>query len=89
MEKQRIRLGELAREMNMSKSTLHNWKYGGTPGDLVALKRLADYFSISVDEICFGITEKAPPNFSARDLDAQDKEINIGSYEIILLKRQK
>jgi len=89
MEERRIRLSHLAHEVGVPKSTIHSWRYGGQPRDLVALKKVADYFSLSVDAICFGdltLVEDVRP--TAVDLQAK-AEINIGSFDVILLRRQK
>jgi len=63
--------------------------FGGKPGDFIALKKIADYFCISIDEICFENQAVEPKILSTNNFELQDKGINIGSYEIILLRRQK
>jgi transcriptional regulator with XRE-family HTH domain len=90
MDERRIRLSHLAHEIEVPKSTIHSWMYGGQPRDLVALKKVADYFSISVDEICFGDTTQKPQELQAESLSQQTKDgLNIGSFDVILLRRQK
>lgn len=89
MEERRIRLSHLANEVSVPKSTIHSWMYGGQPRDLVALKKVADYFSLSVDAICFGnLTLELEAQTEALSLQAKD-ELNIGSFDVILLRRQK
>ncbi len=90
MEERRIRLSELAREVDVPKSTIHSWMYGCQPRDLVALKKVADYFSISVDEICFGDTVQMSQELQTESFIQQTKDgLNIGSFDVILLRRQK
>lgn len=90
MEERRIRLSHLAHEVSVPKSTIHSWMYGGQPRDLVALKKVADYFSLSVDAICFGDLNLKLEETQSVALDLQTKaELNIGSFDVILLRRQK
>lgn len=89
MEERRIRLSHLAHEVSVTKSTIHSWMYGGQPRDLVALKKVADYFSLSVDAIYFAdLTLELEAQTEALTLQAKD-ELNIGSFDVILLRRQK
>lgn len=90
MEERRIRLSHLAHEIKVPKSTIHSWMYGGQPRDLVALKKVADYFPMSIDEICFGDTVQMSQELQTESLVQQAKNgLNIGSFEVILLRRQK
>lgn len=90
MEERRIRLSHLAQEVNVPKSTIHSWMYGGQPRDLVALKKVADYFSLSVDAICFGDLTLELEEAQTEALSLQTKgELNIGSFNVILLRRRK
>lgn len=90
MEERRIRLSHLAQETEIPKSIVHSWMYGGNPRDLIALKQLADYFSISIDEICFGDLAPEAQELHTEALSLQTKdELNIGSFDVILLRRQK
>lgn len=90
MKERRIRLSHLAHEVEVPKSTIHSWMYRGQPRDLVSLKKVADYFSISVDEICFGDTAQKSGDLQADSFVQQTKDgLNIGSFEVILLRRQK
>lgn len=90
MEERRIRLSHLAHEIKVPKSTIHSWMYGGQPRDLVALKKVADYFSMSIDEICFGDAVQKSPELQTESFIQQAKDgLNIGSFDVILLRRQK
>lgn len=89
MEKRRIRFSDLAQKVSVPKSTIHRWMYGDQPRDLVALKKIADYFSISVDEICFGNLSPKVENIQNDCLSENNTEgFNIGSFDVILLRRR-
>ena len=90
MDERRIRLSRLSQEAEIPRSTVHDWMYGGNPRDVLALKRLADYFSISIDEICFGDLVPKSQKIQSKELVLTDEEeLNIGSFDVILLRRQK
>ncbi len=89
ISEKRIRLSHLAREVEVPKSTIHTWMYGAQPRDLVALKKVAEYFSMSVDELCFGDLDYKSQELQASVLCSPTNEINIGSFDVILLRRQK
>lgn len=90
MDERRIRLSHLSQEIEIPKSTVHSWMYGGNPRDLIALKQLADYFSLSVDELCFGELSNKSKDLQTIELDPQNNDrINIGLFEVILLQRRK
>ena len=89
MEERRIRLSHLAHEVGVPKSTIHSWMYGGQPRDLVALKKVAEYFALSVDAIYFSdLTDEPEKDQTTLRLQTKD-ELNIGSFDVILLRRQK
>ncbi len=88
MDERRIRLSHLSHETEIPKSTVHDWMYGGNPRDVLALKRIADYFSVSIDEICFGSSASKPQQIKS-EISQIKEEFNIGSFDVILLKRKK
>ncbi len=56
----------------------------------MALKRIADYFSISIDEICFGDLVLESQETQSEGLDPKIKDgLNLGLFEVILIRRQK
>lgn len=90
MEERRIRPSHVSKETEIPKSTVHDWMYGGSPRDLIALKQLADYFSMSIDEICFGDLVPKIQERQTESIAPQMKDgLNIGSFDVILLRRQK
>ena len=55
-----ITMAQLSRETGIPPQTLNNWMAGQEPRGLNKLKRVADYFEISLDQLCFGISNKPP-----------------------------
>jgi transcriptional regulator with XRE-family HTH domain len=85
MKNRGLSMSELAREVNVSVKTLHNWAQGQTPRDISQVKQVADFFSVSLDYICFG-SSKTPERGS---FEYHQDEINAGVFEVILRKVQK
>lgn len=54
MEKADVDLKTLAEEVAVPYSTLHTWLQNGTPGDIMKLKRVADYFGVSLNYLVYG-----------------------------------
>lgn len=71
--------------MGISVKTLHNWLSDQKPKDLEQVKKVADFFQISIDSLCFGegikSTQEAIENY--RD------EINAGVFEVVLRRVKK
>ena len=53
LEEKRISVAELARKASVPKQTIFEWLMGSSPKDLTKLKRVALFFGISVDQLCF------------------------------------
>lgn len=77
-----INVSQLARDVGISSKTLHNWTTGQKPRDIDQVKLVADYFGVSMDELCFGL--KASP--SVVNFENHKDEINAGIYEVVLRK---
>jgi len=54
MKKKKLSLSQIAEAIQMNKSTLHNYINGVMPRNVMTLKKLADYFEISLTELLFG-----------------------------------
>jgi len=76
-----ITVTHLARATNIPAQTLHNWLAGAEPKSLVQLKRVSEYFDVSLDYLCFG--KEAKPN---KSLTEYENEINAGVFEVVLRK---
>jgi transcriptional regulator with XRE-family HTH domain len=78
-KKHKIRPTALARKVKANVSTIHNYFDGSVPQTILAIKQVADYFNISVDEINYGDSRGEGP-FSEKGA--------IEKLEIIVLKRE-
>lgn len=74
-----ITLNEFSKRVSISPSTIHGWLNGVPPKKLSDLKKVADYFNITLDELCFGEVKKGHET---------NIVISIGedSYKILLKK---
>jgi transcriptional regulator with XRE-family HTH domain len=55
-----ITMAQLSRATGIPPQTLNNWMAGQEPRGLDKLKKIADYFCITIDELCFKETQKGP-----------------------------
>ena len=51
---QSITASELARATKIPKQSISDWLAGTSPRDLTMLKKVADYFGITIDHLVFG-----------------------------------
>ena len=74
-----ITLNEFSKRVSISPSTIHGWLNGVPPKNLNDLKKVADYFNITLDELCFGEVKRGHET---------NIVISIGedSYKILLKK---
>jgi transcriptional regulator with XRE-family HTH domain len=54
----KLSLKTLSGQVGVPPSTIHGWLNGAAPKSLVDLKKISDFFGISIDELCFGAAEK-------------------------------
>ncbi|NQZ18437.1 MAG: helix-turn-helix transcriptional regulator [Bdellovibrionales bacterium] len=54
MKEEQVSLNTLSKITSVNKSTIHNWLNGVLPQPLFALCKIAYFFEISLDELCFG-----------------------------------
>lgn len=79
-----ITVTHLSRATKIPTQTIHNWLAGAEPKSLAQLKKVADYFEVSLDYLCFGIKPKPQ-----KILNEYENEINAGVFEVVLRKIQK
>jgi transcriptional regulator with XRE-family HTH domain len=72
-----ISLNEFSQRVSISPSTIHGWLNGVPPKNINDLKKIAEYFNVSLDELCFGDVKKS---------NETNVVISIGSdsYKVIL-----
>jgi len=80
MSEKDVRLSQLSRKTGIARNTLYGWLGGNKPRDLDQLKIIADYFAVSLDELCF---EQSALSKNSHSLN---EKVNLGIYEVILLK---
>lgn len=73
----------LAKETKISRQTLFNWSAGQKPSNISQVKVVADFFNISIDDLCFGDPKKSSSE-SKSVIDQHKDEINAGIFEVVL-----
>jgi len=83
LQKRGLSITSLSKDTGIPIQTLHNWLNGAEPRSFSQVKRVADYFEITLDEICYGIK---PSN---ELIDSYEDEINAGVFEVVLRRIKK
>lgn len=78
-----LTLAKLSKATGVPKQTIHNWLTGIVPNNLSHVRKLAEYFNMSIEELCFGEPPKASSDINIKVF--QD-EINAGVFEVVLRK---
>ena len=81
-----ITVTNLSKATNISGQTIHNWLAGSKPRDFDQVKRVADHFNLSLDELVYGESLKTK---SISALEDQEENILAGVYEVILRRVKK
>lgn len=82
LKEQGIGVPTLAKKTGISRKTIENWIDGQKPQNLEHVKKVAEYFGMTVDELCFGPTLK--PTLTISELENHREEINAGVFEVVL-----
>jgi transcriptional regulator with XRE-family HTH domain len=73
----KISLKNLSVEVGIPASTIHGWLNGVPPKNINDIKKIADFFGMTVDALCFGSTDQA--------ISKNEKILaEIGNVELIL-----
>lgn len=70
---------QLARACKIPPQTINNWLAGQEPRSLIQIRKVADYFEISVDYLVYG-QEKIKKEL----ISEYNDEINTGVFEVVL-----
>lgn len=81
-----VSAAQLSRATKVAGQTIANWLAGQKPRDITQVKKVADYFDVTVDALCFGAVEK---HTSDDPLKKYDHEINAGIFEVVLRPLKK
>ena len=73
---------QLSRATGISKTTISSWAAGAPPRNLDQVKKVADYFNISVDDLVFTSFTAKPQTPTI--IEQHKEEINAGVFEVIL-----
>ena len=87
LDKRGVTPSQLSRATKVPNSTIQNWLTGLEPRNLLQLKKVADYFDVSVDLLVYG-NKKEPKRDSSAISEFQD-EINAGTFEVVLRRVKK
>ncbi len=81
-----VTITTLAKTTKIPAQTIHNWLAGSKPRDLDQVKRVADYFQVSLDFFTYGVEFKGS---TSSPIEEHREEINAGIFEVILRKVKK
>lgn len=87
LEKRGMTASQLSRATKVPNSTIQNWLTGLEPRNLIQLKKVAEYFDVSVDLLIYGNKKIKEREQSA--ISEYADEINAGVFEVILRKVKK
>lgn len=82
LNKYDLSVAKLSRATGVTQKTLHSWIDGNQPKDLNAVRKVADYFDVSLDYLIFNIN-RHEKKISIEDLK---EEISLGVLELIVRK---
>lgn len=83
-----IGIPTLSKKTGISRKTIANWADGQKPQNLEQVKLVADFFGLTIDELCFGPSLKVKiPEKS--ELEKHRDEINAGVFEVVLRRVSK
>lgn len=58
LTKNKLSLKSLSTEVGIPASTIHGWMNGVPPKNVHEVKKIADFFGITIDVLCFGSVEE-------------------------------
>jgi len=79
IERDGLSISNLSKKTGVPVQTLHNWLSGVEPRSLKQVRKVASFFNVTIDLLCFGITTKKKP-----EIDDYQDEINAGVFEVVL-----
>ncbi|NOT78279.1 MAG: helix-turn-helix transcriptional regulator [Bacteriovoracaceae bacterium] len=82
LEKRGMTASQLSRATKVPNSTIQNWLTGLEPRNLLQLKKVADYFDVTVDLLLYGNKKDKERDRSA--ISEYADEINAGTFEVVL-----
>lgn len=84
LQEKGVTITHVAKTTGIAQQTIHNWLSGTEPRSLRQVKKVADYFDVSLDYLCFGIVSN-----NKMPLEEFGDEINAGVFEVVLRRIKK
>ena len=78
-EERGITISTLSKRTTVPQQTLHNWISGVEPKSFTQVKKVAEFFNVTFDYLCFGTEIK-----KTDDITSYKDEINAGVFEVVL-----
>lgn len=78
----------LSKRTGISRKTISNWMDGQKPQNIEQVKVVADFFGLTVDELCFGPSIRSELT-TPSELEKHREEINAGVFEVVLRRVNK
>lgn len=75
-----ITIASLSRSTKVPLQTLHGWLQGNEPRNIRQVKKVADYFEVDINQLCFGL------ELQKTIIQDLQNVINAGIYEVVLRK---
>jgi len=85
----KLSIAELSRQVQIPQQTLNNWLQGLEPKNLSQVKKVADYFNVTLDYLCFGEISEHKNNNLIDNIIDYENEINAGIFEVVLRRIKK
>ncbi|MBF0361971.1 MAG: helix-turn-helix transcriptional regulator [Oligoflexia bacterium] len=90
-------IAKVSRTTKIPSKTIYNWLSGSEPKSFLQVKRVADYFEVSLDYLCFGIEPNkihegnsvTSRGMSSETIERYNDEINAGVFEVVLRRIKK
>lgn len=82
-----MNLTELSRRTDIAPSTLHGWLNGLEPKSIIQIQRVALYFNISIDYLCFNSNiDYEIQSIGTLDLNGHFGQVKTNTVEIYIKK---
>lgn len=84
-------VAQLSRATKVPVQTIHNWIHGQDPRSFLQIKKIADFFKLTVDELVYGVQIKKSASYKEHKepMNEFSEEINAGVFEVVLRRVKK
>lgn len=84
IERESLTINRLSKLTKVPTSTLHGWLNGVSPKSLKQVRAVAEFFLVSIEQLCFEQIADACEKSSQNIVEKYGDEINAGVFEVIL-----